>query len=49
MIDVCGYFKLHVTTTQSAICYLDRLQPDQSSNRNEWQMIAIACILLAGK
>lgn len=49
MIDVCGYFKLHITTAHAAISYLDRLQPDENCERHEWQMIAVACILVAAK
>ena len=49
MIDVCGYFKLHITTAHAAIAYLDRLQPDENCERQEWQMIAVACILIASK
>ena len=49
MLDVCGFFKLHVTTAHAAVSYLDRLQPTDKYSRQEWQMIAIACILVASK
>ena len=49
MVDVCQYFNLHITTTHSAICYLDRLQPNEKFTRFEWQIIAIACIVIASK
>jgi hypothetical protein len=49
MIDVCHYFNLHPTTTHAAIAYLDRLQPNEKFSRFEWQMLAIACILISCK
>lgn len=49
MIDVCDYFHLHITTTHAAICYLDRLQPNEKFSRFEWQMMAICCIVIASK
>jgi len=49
MIEVCTYFNLHITTTHSAIAYLDRLQPNEKFSRFEWQMLAICCILVASK
>ena len=49
MIEVCTYFNLHITTTHSAIAYLDRLQPNEKCSRFEWQMWAICCILIASK
>jgi len=49
MVDVCEYFTLHQTTTHAAICYLDRLQPNEKFSRFEWQMLAICCILIASK
>jgi hypothetical protein len=49
MIDVCEYFHLHITTTHAAICYLDRLQPNEKFSRFEWQMMAICCIVIASK
>ena len=47
MIEVGTYFNLHITTTHGAICYLDRLQPNEKFSRFEWQMLAICCILIA--
>jgi hypothetical protein len=49
MMDVCHYFSLHPTTTHAAVAYLDRLQPNERFTRFEWQMLAIACILIASK
>ena len=49
MIEVCAYLNLHLTTTHSAIAYLDRLQPNEKFSRFEWQMLAICCILIAAK
>ncbi len=49
MIDVCDYFQLHPTTTHAAICYLDRLHPNDRYSRQQWQMLAISCILLSCK
>ena len=49
VIDVCRYFKLDLSTTHKAIVYLDRIQPDESYERVEWQMVAITCVLVAAK
>jgi hypothetical protein len=49
MLDICGYFKLHLTTAHAAVCYLDRLQPSEKFSRYEWQMIAVTCIIIAGE
>ena len=49
IMDVCRYFKLDISTTHKAIVYLDRLQPDETFSKDEWQMIAITCILVAAK
>eukprot|EP00981_Chlorochromonas_danica_P004197 scaffold847_cov172-Ochromonas_danica.AAC.11 len=48
-MDVTEYFNLHVTTTHAAVAYLDRLQPNESYTRFEWQMFAICCILVSAK
>ena len=49
MMEVCEYFNLDPTTTHGAMAYLDRLQPNEKFSRFEWQMLAICCILIAGK
>jgi hypothetical protein len=49
IVDVCRYFQLHLSTTHTAIAYLDRLQPDESFSRLEWQMLAITCVVIAAK
>lgn len=49
MIDVCDYFNLHTTTYHAAIAYLDRLQPNEKFNRQQWQMLAICCIIISAK
>ena len=49
MIDVCDYFNLHTTTIHAAIAYLDRLQPNEKFNRQQWQMLAICCIIISAK
>lgn len=49
MVDVCEYFHLHITTCHMAIAYLDRLQPNEKFSRFEWQILAIACIIIAAK
>ena len=49
IMDVCRYFKLDISTTHKAIVFLDRLQPDETFTKDEWQMIAITCILVAAK
>lgn len=49
IVDVCEYFNLHPTTIHATVCYLDRLQPNESFNRQQWQMLAIACILISSK
>lgn len=49
MIDVCEYFRLHITTSHMALAYLDRIQPNERFSRFEWQILAIACIIIAAK
>jgi len=49
MLDVCDYFNLDITTSHGAIAYLDRLQPNESFTRFQWQMLAICCILISSK
>jgi hypothetical protein len=49
MMDVCDFFRLHSTTTHAAIAYLDRLQPNETFTRFQWQMLAICCILISAK
>jgi hypothetical protein len=49
MIDVCEYFRLHITTSHMALAYLDRIQPHEKFTRFEWQVLAIACIIIAAK
>jgi hypothetical protein len=49
IVDVCRYFKLHLSTSHKAIAYLDRLQPDEGFTRLEWQMLAITCVVIAAK
>lgn len=49
MMEVCEYFNMDPTTTYGAMAYLDRLQPNEKFSRFEWQMLAICCILIAGK
>lgn len=49
IVDVCRYLRLDMSTTHAAISYLDRLQPDESFSRLEWQMLAITCVVIAAK
>jgi hypothetical protein len=49
MLDLGDYFNLHETTSHAAIAYLDRLQPNEKFSRNQWQMLGICCIILAGE
>jgi hypothetical protein len=49
MLDVCQYFSLSLSTSHASILYLDRLEPNDTFTRNEWQMVAICCVLVASK
>lgn len=49
MLDLGDYFNLHETTSNAAIAYLDRLQPNEKFSRNQWQMLGICCLIMAGK
>jgi hypothetical protein len=49
ILDIGDYFNLHETTSHAAVAYLDRLQPNEKFNRAQWQMLGIACIIMAGK
>lgn len=49
MIEVGDYFQLDPITTHFAINMLDKIQPNQNFSNFNWQMIAIANILIASK
>ena len=42
-------FGLHISTMHVAVTYLDRFLNQVKVNRNKLQLVAIACILIAGK
>lgn len=47
--DICSHFKLLQVTIHGAVAYLDRVQPDDSYSRFEWQLLALACVLISAK
>ena len=49
MCEAGDEFGLHISTMHVAVMYLDRLLHAVSVNRNELQLVAIACILIAAK
>jgi hypothetical protein len=48
MLDVGDYFGFHGATTHLAVAYLDRMLSMMSIERNKLQLVATACLLIAG-
>lgn len=49
ILDVAEHFELHPTTSHAAVCYLDRIQPNEKFCLFQWQMVAVSCITIAAK